>query len=104
MSMLVIGSVALDSLETPFGKREEVPGGSATFCSTVASFFGPVRLVAVIGEDFPQQHIDFLEDRGVDLRGLVRAEGKTFRWKGRYGFDLNEAHTLDTQLNVFGNF
>lgn len=104
MSILVIGSVALDSLETPFGKREEVPGGSATFFSTVASFFGPVQLAAVIGEDFPQQHVDFLRERGVDLGGLVRAPGKTFRWKGRYGFDLNEAHTLDTQLNVFGDF
>ncbi|AKU90889.1 PfkB family carbohydrate kinase [Vulgatibacter incomptus] len=104
MSMLVVGSVALDSLETPFGVREDVPGGSATFFSTAASFFGPVQLVGVVGEDFPAEHVSFLQERGVDLEGLVRAPGRTFRWKGRYGFDLNEAQTLDTQLNVFGEF
>ncbi|MBX5482079.1 MAG: sugar kinase [Myxococcaceae bacterium] len=104
MSLLVVGSVALDSVETPFGKEDEVLGGSATFFSTAASFFTPVRLVAVVGEDFPERHIDFLKARGVDLSGLVRREGKTFRWKGRYGFELNEAKTLDTQLNVFQHF
>jgi len=104
MAVLVVGSIALDSLETPFGKRDDVPGGSATFFSTAASFFAPVQLVGVVGEDFPQEHVDFLKSRGVDLAGLTRAPGKTFRWKGRYGFDLNEAHTLDTQLNVFGEF
>lgn len=104
MSVLVVGSIALDSLETPFGVREDVPGGSATFFSTAASFFTPVQLVGVVGEDFPEEHIRFLEERGVDLRGLTRAPGKTFRWKGRYGYDLNEAHTIDTQLNVFGDF
>lgn len=104
MSMLVVGSVALDSLETPFGVRKDVPGGSATFFSTAASFFGPVQLVGVVGEDFPEEHVRFLADRGVDLAGLERASGRTFRWSGRYGFDLNEAQTLDTQLNVFGAF
>lgn len=104
MSILAVGSIALDSLETPFGKREEVPGGSATFFSTSASFFGPVQIVGVVGEDFPQAHLDFLRERGVDLSGVVRATGPTFRWKGRYGFDLNEAHTLETHLNVFGDF
>ncbi len=104
MSILVVGSVALDSLETPFGVREDVPGGSATFFSTAASFFGPVQLVGVVGEDFPGEHVRFLEERGVDLEGLVHAPGRTFRWKGRYGYDLNEAQTLDTQLNVFGEF
>ena len=104
MAVLVVGSIALDSLETPFGKRDDVPGGSATFFSTAASFFAPVQLVGVVGEDFPQTHVEFLQGRGVDLAGLTRAPGKTFRWKGRYGFDLNEAHTLDTQLNVFGEF
>lgn len=104
MSVLVVGSIALDSLETPFGKRDDVPGGSATFFSTAASFFAPVQLVGVVGEDFPEEHVRFLEGRGVDTAGLTRASGKTFRWKGRYGFDLNEAHTLDTQLNVFGEF
>ena len=104
MSMLVVGSVALDSLETPFGVRKDVPGGSATFFSTAASFFGPVQLVGVVGEDFPEEHVRFLADRGVDLGGLTRASGRTFRWSGRYGYDLNEAQTLDTQLNVFGEF
>jgi sugar/nucleoside kinase (ribokinase family) len=104
MSLLVVGSIALDSVETPFGSREEVLGGSATYFSTAASFFGPVRLVAVVGEDFPEEHVRLLEARGVDTTGLVRAAGRTFRWKGRYEFDLNQAHTLDTQLNVFADF
>ena len=104
MSLLVVGSVALDSVETPFGKVEDAVGGSATYFSTCASYLTDVRLVAVIGEDFPQDTIDFLTQRGVDLEGLHRSQGKTFRWKGRYGFDLGDAQTLDTQLNVFGDF
>jgi sugar/nucleoside kinase (ribokinase family) len=104
MSLLVVGSVALDSLETPFGRREEILGGSACYFSTCASYFGPVRVVAVVGEDFPQEHVDFLASRGADLAGLVRKPGRTFRWKGKYEFDLNTAHTLDTQLNVFADF
>ncbi len=104
MSLLVVGSVALDSVETPFGQEEDVLGGSATFFSTSASFFTPVRLVAVVGDDFPERHVEFLKGRGVDLSGLTRQEGKTFRWKGRYTHQLNEAQTLDTQLNVFQHF
>jgi sugar/nucleoside kinase (ribokinase family) len=104
MSLLAVGSVALDSLETPFGLRDEVLGGSGTYFSTCASFFGPVRLVAVVGEDFPEEHVEFLRSRGIDLAGLTRAAGRTFRWKGRYEFDLNQAHTIDTQLNVFADF
>jgi sugar/nucleoside kinase (ribokinase family) len=104
MSLLVVGSIALDSVETPFGRRDDVLGGSATYFSTAASFFGPVRVVATVGEDFPQSHIDFLASRGVDVAGLERRAGRTFRWKGRYEFDLNTAHTLDTQLNVFADF
>jgi len=104
MALLVVGSIALDSVETPFGRREEVLGGSATYFSTAASFFGPVRLVATVGEDFPEAHVQFLAGRGVDLAGLERRPGRTFRWKGRYEFDLNQAHTLDTQLNVFADF
>ena len=96
--------MALDSLETPFGVREDVLGGSATYFSTAASFFAPVRVVAVVGEDFPEDHVDFLRGRGVDLAGLERRPGRTFRWSGRYEFDLNQAHTLDTQLNVFADF
>ena len=104
MSLLVVGSVAFDSVETPFGKAEEVLGGSATYFSTAASFFTDVKLVAVVGEDFPKEHVDFLKSREIDVNGLQKASGKTFRWKGRYDFDLNQAHTLDTQLNVFASF
>jgi len=104
LTLLVVGSIALDSVETPFGRREEVLGGSATYFSTAASFFGPVRLVATVGEDFPDEHVQFLAARGVDVAGLERKPGRTFRWKGRYEFDLNQAHTLDTQLNVFADF
>jgi sugar/nucleoside kinase (ribokinase family) len=105
MSVLVVGSVALDSLETPFGKREDALGGSATFFSTAASLLAPVRLVAVIGDDFPERHVEMLKSREIDLSGLSRVKGgKTFRWKGRYGENLNEAETLDTQLNVFASF
>ncbi len=104
MSILVVGSVAIDSVETPFGVGENVLGGSATYFSTSASFFTDVNLVGIIGDDFPQEHIDFLKSRNIDLRGLVKADGKTFHWKGKYGYDLNEAQTLDTQLNVFQTF
>jgi sugar/nucleoside kinase (ribokinase family) len=104
MALLVVGSVALDSLETPFGRRDDVLGGSASYFSVCASYFGPIRMVAVVGEDFPEEHLRFFRSRGVDLDGLVRQPGRTFRWKGRYEFDLNTAHTLDTQLNVFADF
>lgn len=104
MSILVVGSVAIDSVETPFGVGENVLGGSATYFSTSASFFTDVNLVGVVGDDFPQEHIAFLKSRNIDLRGLVQESGKTFHWKGRYDFNLNEAQTLDTQLNVFQTF
>jgi len=104
MDILVVGSVAFDSVETPFGKGDDVLGGSATYFSTSASFFTGVQLVAVVGEDFPQEPKDFLKSRGVDLAGLQTRPGETFRWKGKYGYDLNEAHTLETHLNVFETF
>lgn len=104
MSILAVGSVAFDSVETPFGKAEEVLGGSATYFSAAASFFTSVNLVAVVGEDFPAAHLEFLQQRGVNTAGVTRTSGKTFRWKGSYGFDLNEAATLDTQLNVLTDF
>ena len=104
MSILVVGSIALDSVETPFGTAEEALGGAAVYFSYAASFFNRVRLVGVIGEDFPQEHLDLLAGRDIDLAGLERSHGNTFRWKGRYDYDLNEAHTLDTQLNVFETF
>lgn len=104
MSILVVGSVALDTIRTPFGQADEALGGSATYFSAAASFFADVRLVAVVGEDFPDRHLDFLRSRKVDVGGLRRAPGKTFRWAGEYGFDLNQARTLETQLNVFADF
>lgn len=102
--LLVVGSVAIDSVETPFGREDEAIGGSALYFTAAASLFASVRLVAVIGEDFPVSSLKFLEDREVDLSGLVRTSGRTFRWKGLYGFDLNEAQTLETHLNVFEDF
>lgn len=102
--LLVVGSVALDSVTTPFGRVTEVLGGSATYFSYAASFFTDVKLVAVVGEDFPKAHLVTLKDRGVDLTGLQVARGQTFRWVGEYGFDLDEATTLDTRLNVFADF
>ncbi|MBH0196062.1 MAG: sugar kinase [Nitrospira sp.] len=102
--LLVVGSVALDTVKTPFGEGTEVLGGSATYFSTSASFFTSVALIAVVGEDFPQQHIAFLKSRGIDVTGLERRPGETFRWKGEYTHQLNEAHTLDTKLNVFETF
>ena len=104
MSLLVIGSVAFDSVKTPFGQVEDALGGSATFFSTSASYFTDVNLVAVVGDDFPEEHLTFLKEKGINLDGLQRVEGKTFRWKGEYGYALNEAKTLDTQLNVFQTF
>ncbi|MFQ5865973.1 MAG: PfkB family carbohydrate kinase [bacterium] len=104
MSTLVVGSVALDSVETPFGKAEDALGGSAIYFSAAASYFAPVRLVGVVGEDFPRDKLDFMARRNVDLSGLVVEKGKTFRWGGKYGFDLNTRETLFTDLNVFENF
>jgi sugar/nucleoside kinase (ribokinase family) len=102
--LLVVGSVALDSVATPFGRVREVLGGSATYFSYSASFFTRARLVAAVGEDFPKEHTRLLEERGVDLAGLSVVAGRTFRWSGEYGYDLNDARTLDTQLNVFAEF
>ncbi len=104
MSILVVGSVAFDSVETPFGKADEVLGGSGTYFSTAASYFADINLVAVVGEDFPDSHLDFMKERGINIDGLQKVEGKTFRWKGRYEYDLNQAHTLETHLNVFESF
>ena len=102
--ILVVGSVALDSVRTPYGAVEEALGGSASYFSLSASHFAPVRMVAVVGEDFPREHRDLFESRGVDVRGLETAEGRTFRWKGEYMAELGHAHTLETQLNVFSTF
>jgi sugar/nucleoside kinase (ribokinase family) len=104
MEIVVVGSVAFDSVETPFGKAEEVLGGSAMYFSAAASFFADVGLVAVVGEDFLDEHASRLNQRGVDLGGLKKMPGKTFRWRGRYDYDLNQAHTISTHLNVFSDF
>jgi sugar/nucleoside kinase (ribokinase family) len=104
MSIVVVGTVAFDTVETPFGKVDNILGGSATYFSTSASFFTDVSLVAVVGEDFPEEHVRFLKSRDIDVEGLARIPGKTFHWTGRYGFDLSEAQTLDTQLNVLTEF
>jgi sugar/nucleoside kinase (ribokinase family) len=102
--LLVVGTVALDSVQTPFGRVEETLGGSATFFSCAASFFTHVRLVGVVGRDFPHAHLDLLAGRGVDLAGLQVTDGETFRWSGEYGYDLNDAKTLDTRLGVLASF
>ncbi len=104
MQIVVVGSVALDTIRTPFGQAEEVLGGSATYFSLAASLFGSVGIVAVVGDDFPRNYIELLSSRGVDLKGLQTVPGRTFRWKGYYDYDLNTAHTLETQLNVFQDF
>lgn len=105
MTVLVVGSLALDSVQTPFGSVDDVLGGAASYFSLAASTFTNVQLVGVIGADFPQPHLDLLRTRPIDLHGLQRIQnGKTFRWAGRYDYDLNVAHTLDTQLNVFADF
>jgi len=103
MGILVVGSIALDSIETPFGKQNEILGGSASYFSLSASFFEKVRVVAVVGDDFSEKYIKFLSRRNIDLKGLQKEKGKTFRWIGKYD-DLNNPTTLDTQLNVFKDF
>jgi sugar/nucleoside kinase (ribokinase family) len=104
MSLLVVGSMAFDSIKSPFGEVERVIGGSATYFSLAASYLTPVRLVSVVGRDFPKGTLDMLSARGIDLQGLKVAEGITFHWKGYYEYDLNIAHTVKTDLNVFENF
>jgi len=104
MGILVVGSVALDSVKTPFGEVEEALGGSATYFSVAASYFTEVSVVAVVGEDFPDKHVSFLRTKKIDLTGLKKSPGKTFRWAGHYSYDLNTANTLRTELNVFETF
>ncbi len=104
-SSLIVGSVALDTIETPFGKAEDALGGAASYASCVASLFSPVRLIGVVGADFPEGHLTALAGRGVDISHVQRVEdGRSFRWSGRYVGDMSQAETLDTQLNVFANF
>ena len=102
--VLVVGSVALDSVETPFGKVDDALGGSGTYFSSSASHFAPVQLVGVVGNDYPVDKLAPLTARGVDLSGLEKADGASFRWRGRYRHDLNSAETLETHLGVFSDF
>jgi sugar/nucleoside kinase (ribokinase family) len=104
VGVIVVGSVALDSVKTPFGEVTDALGGSAIFFSVAASYFTDVAVVAVVGEDFPDEHVDFLRARGIDTSGLSTEPGKTFRWAGAYGYDLNDRDTITTELNVFEKF
>lgn len=104
MSILVVGSVAIDSVETPLGRAEDVVGGAATYFALGASFFAPVRLVAAVGEDFPESVLDELGRRGVDLAGMERRRGATLRWRGRYHEDMNVRDTLHLDLGVFADY
>lgn len=104
MSVTVVGSVALDDVETPHGRNVDGLGGAATYFAIAAANFTQVNMVAIVGEDFPPQHIELFKKKGINLDGLERAQGKTFRWAGRYHANLNDRDTLDTQLNVFEHF
>ncbi|UCD15839.1 MAG: bifunctional hydroxymethylpyrimidine kinase/phosphomethylpyrimidine kinase [Candidatus Omnitrophota bacterium] len=105
MSVLVVGSVALDTIKTPLGQCRRVLGGSATYSSVSASFFSPVNLVAVVGADFPKVHINLLQKKGINLEGLeIKKNGKTFSWEGEYSWDFSDPKTIATHLNVFSQF
>jgi sugar/nucleoside kinase (ribokinase family) len=104
MSLVIVGSVAFDTIETPHGRREKIVGGSSTYCALAASFFTQPKIVSVVGEDFPEEAIDFLKERGIDLKGLKKNSGKTFHWEALYGHDPNQRKTVKTELNVFEVF
>ena len=104
MSLVVVGSVAYDGVETPHGKADRILGGACTYIALAASYFGPVRIVGIVGEDFAQEDIEFLQSRNIDLEGLERVPGKTFFWAGVYSHDMNDRTTLTTELNVFAGF
>lgn len=104
MSLIIVGSVAFDTIETPYGRREKIVGGSGTYCSLAASFFTQPEIVAVVGEDFPKETIEFFKNRKIDIRGLEIRRGKTFHWEACYGDDPNQRSTIRTELNVFQDF
>ncbi len=104
MTLLVVGSIALDSVQTPFGSNADALGGSATFFSFAASLLHPVQVVGVVGSDFPTDALNALERRGADLAGVEQKEGESFRWKGKYSYDLQSRETLETRLGVFADF
>jgi sugar/nucleoside kinase (ribokinase family) len=104
MNVLVVGTVAFDSIETPFGSAERILGGSAAYFALGASYFAPVRVVGVVGEDFPQDYLDVFTQRGIDIAGIERARGETFHWRGRYHEDINLRDTVELHLNVLAGF
>ena len=104
MSILVVGTVAFDSIETPFGAAERILGGSASYFALAASYFAPVRVVGVIGQDFPEEYLNLFTERRIDLQGLRREQGETFHWRGRYHEDINIRDTLELHLNVLSTF
>ncbi len=104
MSVLVVGSIGLDTITTPFGKEKNILGGSAIYSAISAKVFSEVNLVAVVGKDFPRKYINLLKKKGVDLKGLRKEQGKTFRWEGEYGWDFSNPRTISTDLNVFAKF
>jgi sugar/nucleoside kinase (ribokinase family) len=104
MSVLVVGTVAFDSIETPFGSAERILGGSASYFALAASFFTPVRIVGVIGEDFPAEYIELFKRRDIDIEGVKREKGETFHWRGRYHEDINVRDTLELHLNVLSGY
>jgi cytidine kinase len=104
MSVLVVGSIAIDSVKTQLEERQEVLGGAASYASIGASFFSPVNLVGIVGTDFPSEYIELFQSRGINLDGMEVAEGRTFRWSGEYEWDMNQRKTVDLELNVFETF
>src|SRR3989339_605395 len=102
--VLIVGSIALDSLKTPFGEKDDVLGGSVSYASIASSLFCNVNIVGVVGQDFPSEYVNLLVSRGINIEGLECRQGNTFKWKGYYEYDMNQAHTLETQLNVFADF
>lgn len=99
-----MGTIALDTVKTPFGRKENILGGSAVYFSLASNFFTKCGIIGIIGNDFPQEHLNFLKSKGIDTKGIEKMEGKTFRWEGYYEYDMNEAHTIKTELNVLETF
>lgn len=104
MSILVVGSIAFDSITTPFGSRQKSLGGAANYFAMAAKFFNKIKMIGVIGKDYPLKHIKYLKDQGIDVEGINQSPGASFHWYGEYGFDLNEAKTIKTEINVYKNF
>lgn len=104
MTVLIVGSIGLDTVETPFGKKQDILGGSAVHAATSASFYARTAVIGVAGSDFPEEHLEFLKTRNIDISGIKILPGETFRWSGYYEFDMNQAHTRETKLNVYNLF